>query len=58
MKLFSSMLTTYGYALFAAGAWEPLAKGQPSTVWNLVAAATGMAVQALSLHISPHGEPR
>jgi hypothetical protein len=35
IKLFSSMLATYGYAVLAGAAWEPLTKGQPITTPKL-----------------------
>jgi hypothetical protein len=56
-KLFGSMLATYGYALLAAGAWEPLAKGQGLTPSNILALCAGVFVHVLALYIAPKGEP-
>ena len=58
IKLFGAMLTTYGYALLAGGAWEPLSKGEALTVRSAVAVAVAVAMHVFSLYIAPHGEPR
>jgi hypothetical protein len=57
-KLLGSMLTAYGYALLAGGAWEPLAKGHWLTPFNMFGIAAGLVAHASALYIAPRGEPR
>jgi hypothetical protein len=55
-KLFTGMMTTYGYALLGAAAWDPLAKGEPFDLRNLMAVVIGFAMHGFALYISPRGE--
>ena len=57
IKLFGAMLTTYGYALLAGGAWDPFVKGQPFTLRTILAFGLGVAMHAIALYIAPEGEP-
>ena len=57
-KLFSTMLATYGYALLAGAAWEPLTKGQPFTPAKIGLTVVAVALHVLALYIAPHGEPK
>ena len=57
-KLLGSMLATYGYALLAGAAWEPLSKGNLVSSRGLIAAAVGLAMHAVALYIAPQGEAK
>jgi hypothetical protein len=58
IKLFSSMLATYGYALLAGAAWEPLTKGEAFTAPKLGLTLVAVALHALALYIAPNGEAK
>lgn len=56
MKLFTAMLSTYGYAILAGSFWGPLTSGT-FHFSNLGLAAFGIGMHLLALYIAPRGEP-
>jgi len=58
IKLLSTMLATYGYAILAGAAWDPLTKGQPFTAPKVILALLAVAMHGLALYIAPDGEAR
>ena len=56
IKLFGSILVTYGYAILAGSLWQPLSGGREFTAENLSLVAVGLAFHALALYIAPRGE--
>jgi hypothetical protein len=56
IKLFSTILVTYGYALLGGALWEPLTKAQILGAQNLVLAAIALSMHAIALYIAPRGE--
>ncbi len=58
IKLLGTLLATYGYAILAGAAWEPLTKGQPFTTAKVVLAGAAVAMHVLALYIAPDGEPK
>ena len=58
VKLFGSLMTTYGYALVGAAAIQPLLAGSYRlTAVQAFGCLTGLAGQALAIYIASNGEP-
>lgn len=55
IKLLTSILTSYGYAVLAGSFWTPLTEGDLHSV-NLWFAAFGIVLHAAALYIAPRGE--
>jgi hypothetical protein len=58
IKLFATMLVTYGYALLGGALWEPLTKAQTLQIQNLVLAAIALSMHGVALYIVPRGEAK
>ena len=56
MKLFTTMLVAYGYAILGASLWEPLTGGRPIEPIHALLAALGLAMHATALYLAPQGE--
>jgi hypothetical protein len=56
-KLFTAMLTAYGYAMLGASLWEPVTRGENLEWPNYVLAFAGLVSHAVALYIAPRGEP-
>lgn len=56
IKLFTTMLATYGYAVLAGSFWGPLTSGT-FQFSNLGLAVFGIVMHLLALYIALRGEP-
>jgi hypothetical protein len=56
LKLFTTNLTTYGYAVMGASFIDPYIKGAGFKVASFVGLVLAFALHALSWYIAPHGE--
>jgi hypothetical protein len=58
IKLLTTMLTAYGYALLAGAAWEPLTHDLALTSGNIILALTALVFHGLALYVAPEGEAK
>ncbi|MFT4251438.1 MAG: hypothetical protein QM608_03025 [Caulobacter sp.] len=56
LKLFTTNLTTYAYAIMGASFIDPYIKGAGFKVGSYVGLALAVAFHALAWYIAPHGE--
>lgn len=55
IRLFTTMLATYGYAVLGASVWEPLTAGSIEAR-NVMWALFGVVMHVGALYIAPRGE--
>jgi hypothetical protein len=56
LKLFTTNLTTYGYAIMGASFIDPYIKGAGFKTASFVGMVLAVVVHTLSWYIAPHGE--
>lgn len=55
-KLFTTMLTTYGYSLMAGALFDPILKHTPLRWYNVLVGLMAVAMQSYALYLAPKGE--
>jgi hypothetical protein len=56
LKLFGTIVNTYGFAALGGSLAEPLLKGQAFTPWNMSGILMGIAAHLVALYLAPVGE--
>ena len=56
LKLFTTNLTTYGYAIMGASFIDPYIKGMGFKAGSFVGMALAVVFHTLAWYIAPHGE--
>lgn len=56
IKLFTTMLTTYGYTLMAGALLDPVSKDTPFRWWNVLFGCLALCMQGYAIHLAPRVE--
>lgn len=56
IKLFTTILTTYGYTLMAGSLFDPVLKHTAFHPWNTIGVLVALSMQGYALHLAPKGE--